>query len=131
MIVICCCYGNHPPKNCQNLLFLSICVPPDILYTLFTFLKRFTHLISTHTRSSSLGVSAVARVTIPQNCQKLVFFGSCALPDILCTLFTYFKRFKFEFATHWYSLCLGVSVVAMVTTPPKITHSCAVRAKTL
>ena len=88
----------------------------------------------THTRNSSLGVSAVAMVTTPQNRQKLVFLHICAPPQKFCAHFSHDSNDSHLTLTQTRSSSFGVSAVAMVTTPPKNVKNVlvlAVRAKTL
>ena len=120
---ICRCYGNHhPPKIVKNCYFCAFVPPPpppppQTFCAHFSHVLNDSHLTSTHTRSSSLGISAVAMVTTPQKCQKLLFLRICAPhPDILSTYFTCFKQYTFDFDTQSYNSSLGVSAVAMVTT---------------
>ena len=55
------CYGNHPPPKS---LFLRVCAPQTFCVH-FSHVSYNLHLISTHTRSSSLRVFLVAMVTNP------------------------------------------------------------------
>ena len=89
-----------PPKIVKKCYFCAF-VP------LQTFCARFSHasynsqLTSTHTCSSSLGDICRRYGNHSPNLSKNCYFCAFVHPqDIICTLFTYLKRFTFEFDTN-------------------------------
>ena len=88
----------------------------------FTLNSNDSHMTLTHTRSLTLGVSAVAMVTTPLKypflCSPCENFIVARFYSI-CAHFSHAQRVLQLNLPHHDSFGLGVSAVAMVTTPPK------------
>ena len=76
---ICRCYGNHTPKIVKNCYFCAF-VSPQTFCAHFSYVSNDSHLTSTHTRNSSLRISAVAMATPPLKLSKIGVFAHLCPP---------------------------------------------------
>ena len=92
------------PQNRQKLLFLHICAPQTFCAHFLHF-SNDSHLNLPHTRSSSLGVFAIAMATIFQSCH------SYAVSQNIGTLFTCFTCLTVKFVEHFAKIKQNINYV--------------------
>ena len=95
-------------------------MPPQTFCAHFSHVLNNSHVTSTHSRNSSLGLSAVAMVTTPPKLSKISVFAHLCPPQTFCAHFSHDSNDSRLTLTQTRSSSFGVSAVAMVTTPLKI-----------